>query len=590
MRKEEYGIISNFIWSIKEICKYKKRYIVCMVFEAIVKGLSPVVVLLITQELIDRIQIKSSSFNLLIILLMALVIFELVSDLIMNIINLKLKKYDLEFEAFAQVQILNKISRLKSKDFENSKTYDLINRTQYDANAGILGNVKTLFALVTLIISTGSYGLIVISYNPLFFIAILLVQGLRFIFEKKYSIQEYDKIKSNTEVSRKTSYISYLLTNSEHFKEIKTFQLFDFFINRYKNLKKFWNDDMIALYKRKSIVYCVLDVVETVLDFFIVLVVLKDTFLRKILIGKFILYSNSVDSLKGNMSSIFVQLSVIYKNNAILQQIRGFFDMEEEGINEKGVHLNNIETVELKNVSYRYKPDGEYVLKNLNLFLSKNNFTVIMGKNGSGKSTLIKIIMGVYHDYEGTILINGVDLKKINLKSYRDKVSVIFQDYIKYESTINENIWYGNLKYKDDNKCINGILSKINLDSGVAGAEQMLGYQFSDGRQLSIGQWQRLAIGRALIREAGLYIFDEPNSALDLIAEKKIWDTIYVQTKSEIALCIMHRFNNIVTKANKILVMDKGQIVELGRHKELLSTKGLYYKLYTAYIGEAKKD
>lgn len=137
MRKEEYGIISNFIWSIKEICKYKKRYIVCMVFEAIVKGLSPVVVLLITQELIDRIQIKSSSFNLLIILLMALVIFELVSDLIMNIINLKLKKYDLEFEAFAQVQILNKISRLKSKDFENSKTYDLINRTQYDANAGI---------------------------------------------------------------------------------------------------------------------------------------------------------------------------------------------------------------------------------------------------------------------------------------------------------------------------------------------------------------------------------------------------------------------------------------------------------------------
>ena len=118
----------------------------------------------------------------------------------------------------------------------------------------------------------------------------------------------------------------------------------------------------------------------------------------------------------------------------------------------------------------------------------------------------------------------------------------------------------------------------------------MLGYQFSDGRQLSIGQWQRLAIGRALIREAGLYIFDEPNSALDLIAEKKIWDTIYVQTKSEIALCIMHRFNNIVTKANRILVMDKGQIVELGRHKELLSTKGLYYKLYTAYIGEAKKD
>ena len=238
--------------------------------------------------------------------------------------------------------------------------------------------------MVTLIISTGSYGLIVISYNPLFFIAILLVQGLRFIFEKKYSIQEYDKIKSNTEVSRKTSYISYLLTNSEHFKEIKTFQLFDFFTNRYKNLKKFWNDDMIALYKRKSIVYCVLDVVETVLDFFIVLVVLKDTFLRKILIGKFILYSNSVDSLKGNMSSIFVQLSVIYKNNAILQQIRGFFDMEEEGVNEKGVHLNNIETVELKNVSYRYKPDGEYVLKNLNLFLSKNNFTVIMGKNGSG--------------------------------------------------------------------------------------------------------------------------------------------------------------------------------------------------------------
>ncbi|KOC48220.1 ATP-binding cassette domain-containing protein [Clostridium botulinum] len=572
-------VIINLIWSIAELHRFNHYYIFVMILECILKGISPVISLLLTNQMINKIQLHRDPFKNIIILLVTLVLFEAINELCLNFVQLKLSNYELKFDTFIQVKILKKISQLDSKDFENSNTYDLINRTQYDANTGVLGNIKTLFSIISLLISTFSYIVIIINYNIVIFMVIIIIPIVRYIFEKKYNLLEYAIMKRNTEHNRKSSYISYIITNSECFKEIRMFNLFSFLIEKYKKLKTIYNTDLIKIHNKRTLIYSILSVLEILIDFLIIFKIIAEAFVGSLLIGQFVLYNSSINSFKENLISVFSQVSFLYKNSSMIEQVRNFFELPKEIINNKGINIDNITSIKLKNVSYRYK--DKYILNNINLTLTKGDFVVFMGHNGAGKSTLMKIIMGIYHDYEGDIYINGIDLKLINKISYRKKIGVMFQDYIKYETSISENVSYGNLRYLDDKNKIDEILSKVNLDIFLNEESQQLGYQFNDGRQISIGQWQKLALARTIIKEADLYIFDEPNSSLDLISEDIILNTIVAEAKNKIGIMIMHRFNHVISNANKIVVLNNGSIDDIGTHDELLKNKGIYYDLYS---------
>lgn len=188
--------------------------------------------------------------------------------------------------------------------------------------------------------------------------------------------------------------------------------------------------------------------------------------------------------------------------------------------------------------------------------------------------------MGIYNDYEGEILINNIDRRNINLDSYRNKVGVLFQDYIKYETSISDNIRYGKIdaNYKKDD--IDEVMGKVQLDDLILKKNQQLGYQFNEGLQLSIGQWQKIALGRTLVSDSDLYIFDEPNASIDLVSENAIFNTIVEDSKEKIKIVIVHRFNKIVESADFIITIDNGHIIEIGNHNELIKNKGLYYNLY----------
>ncbi|UZQ49958.1 ATP-binding cassette domain-containing protein [Clostridium kluyveri] len=575
----EKKVITNLIWSINELYRFNHYYIFVMILDCILKGISPTISLLLTNELLNKIQLHKDSFENVIILLGALILFESINELFSNFTQLKLSNYELKFNVFNKVKILDKVSELDSKDFENSSTYDLIDRTQYDANTGILENIKKLFSISSLLISTISYIVIIIKYSVFICMIMIIIPIVRYIFQKKYNLLEYDVIKRNTENNRRSSYISYLITNSECFKEIRMFDLFSFLIKKYKKLKIIYNTDLIRIHNKRTIADSILSIFEILIDFLIIFQIIAQTFAGNLLIGQFILYNSSINSFKTNLISIFSQVSSLYKNSSMIEQVRKFFELPKEVTNNKGINIDNITSIKLENVSYRYK--DKYTLKNVNLTLTKGDFVVVMGYNGAGKSTLMKIIMGIYNDYEGYIYINGIDLKLINKDFYRKKVGVMFQNYIKYETSISENVWYGNLKYSSDKNKIDEILSKVNLDIFLKQENQQLGYQFNDGRQISIGQWQKLALARTIIREADLYIFDEPNSSLDLISEDIILNTIVSETKNKIGIMIMHRFNQVISNATKIVVLKDGCIDDIGTHDELLEHKGIYYELYS---------
>lgn len=577
--KKGKNIIENIIWSITELYKFQKKYIGLFWFQAVISGILPIVSLVLIQQIINILQYKTAGIELLIIKLVIMILFRLFCGISLNYLKLAIENLELEFGTYLQARILKKIAMLDSKDFENSKTYDLINRTRYDGNAGILGTIKILFAFISVLISTISYIAIIANYNIFIFSVIIVLPVIRYFYERKYNLEEYNVSIRNTEMERKSSYISFLLTNSENFKEIKLYQLFAYFIKKFEKIKEKYNFDFIRLHNKRTRTYSIINIFDSIVDCLVMMYILIQTFNGYLLIGDFILYNNSIDSLKENIMSVFTQISYIYKNSAMIEQIRLFFDIQSEDTHEKGIIIDKIDKIELKNVSYRYQEKEQYVLRNISLELCKGEFTVLLGYNGSGKSTLIKIIMGIYSDYEGEIYINKINLKDINLEVYRKKVAVMFQNYIKYESSIRDNIRYGDNRVENDRELYK-ILDKVTLEDFKDNIEQPLGYQFTDGIQISIGQWQKLALGRTLFKPAEVYIFDEPNASLDIASEQAVLNMIWEEMRDKIAILIIHRFNCMLERADKIIVLENGEIEDIGIHEELLRHHGLYYRLY----------
>ncbi len=582
-KKKKRKGIDNFIWSVAELFRFKKAYLLVLIMNSVVKGISPVVTLVIFQRMIDVIQFQSGTLQDAGILLASVAVVQLISECLLLFTGVKLSNYELAFDLHFQEQILKKVSTLSCKDFENNRTYDLVNRTQYDADAGILGSIKTFFSLAASLISSVSFAVIIAKFNIILFVIIIVIPVVHYMFEKRYNLKEYEVEKENTEPNRRAGYISYLLTNSEDYKEIKTFGLFRFFIKQYGLIRDACNLKQILLNSKRGRVFGVLTVLERVSDFAVTLWILIHTFSGTISIGRFLLYNNSIDNLKDNLVSIFSQLSFLYKNSAMIELIRDFFELEPEDTNEDGIVVDKINSIKIEGVSYRYQGKKEYALKEINLEIKPGELTIFMGNNGSGKTTLMKIIMGVYNDYTGNVLINGHNLRELNMTHYRNKVSVLFQNYIKYESSIEDNIRYGNVNITKQSKYIKNILRRVKLGEYTDQLSQMLGYQFQEGTQMSIGQWQKMALGRTLYRDADIYIFDEPNASLDLLTESEILKTIRQETKGKITFIIMHRFNTMVVHANNITVLENGKIAESGTHSQLINKQGIYAALFNQY-------
>lgn len=268
--------------------------------------------------------------------------------------------------------------------------------------------------------------------------------------------------------------------------------------------------------------------------------------------------------------------------NLYIQLLKDFLEIKEGENALGGTKVDNIKTIELRNVSFDY-PQCKMALSTINLKIKSNEQIAIVGKNGSGKSTLFKILCGLYKPTSGKLFVNNLDLENIDVKSYRNCISVLFQDFLKYEGTLEENVYIGDISTEVDENKIKNSLCKANVDflKTERGYElkRGLGNWFDEGGQLSGGQWQKIALARTYYKNADLYLLDEPSSALDVTAETKIFKSFFEVSKNKIAIYITHRVK-IAQDANKIIVLDGGKIVGIGTHAELLKNCSVYQDLY----------
>lgn len=582
MDNSNTNIFKNLIWIIKSIWKLDRKYIFISIMSTVIAGIVTPISLIVMQKIINSIQLGEIS-NIIFLYIAIYVGIDLVQTIYNNIIGYYNAKFSMKFELKFSENIFKKASKLSLSDYENSVTYDLINRAQHEGGGKLISYYSNFMNIITNCISLISYIVILLSFKAWIVAAVLVMPIIRYFISNKFNLKRFNILRERTNDSRKSWYINYLLTYGNFYKELKTFSLFDYFINKYKSYIERFNGQDLEINKTKTIIFSILSLVETVVDglLFAYTVILGVN--GVILIGNIITYTRAIISSKSSITSILLNISSFINESLFIDQLFEYFNLEEED-NVGKIKINSIDSIKLINVCYKYPSSNNYVLKNINLEINKNKKIALLGVNGSGKTTLIKIIMGFYTDYSGEIFINSINLKDIDRDDLLRRISTLFQDFVKYEATFRENIGYSNFTIMNSDKKLYDISNRFNLTDIILKNERkldtQLGTWFDDGINLSMGQWQKVALSRAFAKKSDLYILDEPNAAMDSITEYEVSQLYQEILKDKMGIIIAHKFSNIVKIVDEIVVLQDGEIIEQGTHDNLIANDSIYKILY----------
>lgn len=581
---------NNSIFDIwKLLLSFKKRYLVVIFLLATMQGFIPFTTMLATQALINAIQIKAASTTIAYILMWFALfsILEIITNLLFTYYQNKYREY---LYLVLNCKLLRETQNFRYVDFENSNTYDLIDRADQQIGIRPINIVIETTTAYTNVIAIISSFLILIIWKPWTIIGFLILPFMAFKYFKEISNTEYKTIYNRTKYELHSWYITYLLTKDIYIKEIRVFNLFTYLFNHFIKLRTTFYHQNLKLYKRKTIFSFCYQLIDFIFTIVVVIAAIQSAFSGEILVGNLMTYINTTSKLDNAVQSLTTSLFSIYQDSLYSKNIIDFLEFTSfrkkiniKENNHKKIKIKSINSIEFKNVSFKYPGTDIYALKNITFKADKGKTLALVGKNGSGKTTLIKILAKLYENYTGKILINSINLKDIDDKSYSSAFSAVFQDFNNYQYTVRENVGFGDLKDINNNEHIYSALKKANVNKVVDALpnkiNQALGTWFEGSIDLSGGQWQKLALARGLMKKVNLYILDEPTAALDPQSEYIFFKRFIESTKGCMSFYVTHRFTN-VKFADEILVLDKGKIVQRGTHNNLIKQEGLYKQMF----------
>lgn len=578
-------MFKNFKRIFKVLINKNKLHIGIVLTTTLMKGIIPTISIYLMQVLINKLSDEKNDLTYLLNILLLYILIDIIYSLI-NTINIYCSnKLQMNISLEINMRILNKTKKLSLKHFEDSETYNKIKRAQNESDARIYEYFMLYVQVIQNTITLVSTSFLLLTWRWWAIIVVMISPIISSLLMARFSKKQYNIYMERTTLERKKWYIGYLLTNDIAFKEIKIYNLSDYFKNLYKTISEGFIKQDISLVKERSICFFLVQIIEELLLAFLIVKIIVSTFLKEIMVGSTMAYIRCISSIKGNVESVLQNIISIYENSLYVEQIFAFLDMKiPNEIKQEDIVLDDIETIEIKDLSFKYNNSETYALKDVNLYLEKSDMVAIVGKNGSGKSTLVKLISGLYDEYEGDILINNISLRNINKERLRELIGIVYQDFTKYELTLRENIALGKVENMNDDE---KILRSLNQANGMNiikkienGLESQLGFWFEEGSQLSGGEWQKIALSRAFIRDAKLYVLDEPSSALDPTAEIEVLDKYSKLINNKIGVMVTHKINNISNISNKIVILEKGRVINVGTHEKLLEECDIYKKLY----------
>lgn len=584
--KDHMKSFDNILKILKLIFRTNRKYIYYLVSINVLLAVIPFISLINNQFLMNNIQQRKPFSYRYVIMIIILITIGFLYDILNSLLTYYTTTYNQVLSYNFNSYILKLTDKLSFKDYENSTIYDLINRAEMDAGTRPFKIIMTLIDLLKQVIKFISSIIIIFIWSKLAVVIVLFLPMISSLYFIKVSKQNFIVHFNRTKYERKTWYIARLLTRDTSINEIKLFNLFDELYGKFINLRfKFVIEDK-KLAKQRGIYNFIFQGVTTIATNSLVVISIVEAVFGFLLIGTMSTLISTIGNLDGIIRNIINSIFSLYEDGLYASNIIEYIDYATSKNIEENMltNIDGIEEVTFKNLSYKYNKE-KMVIKEINLTIEKGEKIAIVGENGSGKSTFVKILLGLYSDYDGDIYINGINRRKINNYSFQKHVSAVFQNFTKYQFSINENITFGDIEKQIDNDLIKDASVKSGANDFINKLpnkfNQQVGNWFEEGVDLSGGQWQKLAIARAFYRNADIYVFDEPTAALDSISEYNLFKNIYKLTDNKTFIFITHRFNN-AKLADKILVFDKGKVIGYGTHENLLNNNIHYRKMYEA--------
>ncbi|WP_298917363.1 ABC transporter ATP-binding protein [uncultured Nostoc sp.] len=483
------------------------------------------------------------------------------------------------------VLILEKALTLDLRQFEDSEFYDKLTNARREASVRPLSLVSRTFGLVQNALSLITYGILLVNFSVWAVLVLILAAMPVFIAETKFAGEAFRLFSWRASETREQHYLENLLAREDFVTEVKLYQLGEMLLGRYRNLfDQLYGEDR-DLTLRRGLWGYLLGLVSTGAFYLAYAWIVLETVLGKISLGDMTMYLTVFRQGQSTFSNALTSIGGMYEDNLYLSNL---YDFLEEKVpqtwGKATIGLNPQDGIRFENVSFTYPGSSKPALRNISLHLKPREKLAIVGENGSGKTTLIKLLTRLYTPDSGRIFLDGLDLQEWDVDVLRRRIGVIFQNFVRYQFTVGENIGVGDVEHLENKTnwqtAAQKGMAQSFIDQLPQSFQTQLGRWFKEGQELSGGQWQKIALSRAFMRsQADILVLDEPTSAIDAQAEFEIFNHFRATTQNQMVLLISHRFST-VRMADKILVIENGEVIEQGTHKELLQVRGRYAKLF----------
>ena len=586
------GKIKNYLknasFSIKITYQAAKYYFVLKSALSLLLSFVPIVKIYIWKIIIDLLISASANEMLTGLVKYAILYFtvHIVQELIIKMSQYIEYKYNDKVNYYVENLLLEQFAAVDLGFYDSSEYRDKLNQV-WDIKSSVTALASLFFAQVQTLLSFIVSLILFARWNAAYALVIVLCSLPIIFVEWKVNQLDINFSMQNQKNERAMRYFKYIFTNYDNSLEIKLYNIKDFLIGKYidswteyyKNRKKF--TAKIAALMFVSLL------ISTFVSQLLLYILLIGKIAKKIIsIGDAMYYMSLFHNLYNSTVSL---IRIISSSNAAfvrLNTVKEFIN-QKPMVQKNGVlTLDKIQKIEFSHVYFRYPGKENYVLEDCSFTMEAGQQIGLVGENGCGKSTIVKLILRLYDVEEGEILLNGIDIMEYDIEKYRAMFSVLFQDFIKYSFTLRENVSLSDIEKSDNDERIKDALSKSEMSELVStwdkGLETPLTRSFEpDGKELSGGQWQRIALSRVFFADRDFVILDEPSASLDVFAEEKIFHQFQQLSGNRSSIIISHRLSSIVA-ADKILVLKNGRILEQGKHRELLSKNGYYSELFYA--------
>lgn len=566
----------NFVW------KTSKSIMLWMILMVPIQSILPSISIFITNIVVNKIS-SLNSINLTMLIAVWGVSFflnNLISPLLVMIQGrmTDLLTYQLNTELMRKSERLQNISY-----FEDSEFYNDIQLLSSEASWRPVNLLVFGTSLISNAIVFASMLLMVSSVNILVSLLLFVVLIPQGIIAYRIQQQAFETLVSNSEESRKLDYYSQVLLSNNHIKDIRLYNLYFFFITKYTDVFTSITDKLQVDRRKKftnSALFITLNSIVIILMFGYVIIQIKKGVLD---LGVIFVFSTSIIYSINSMARLVEDSSLLYDTLLYMENFFKFIEIEDELSTEVPITKteNNFgdDIIEFRNVNFSYSNNSDLVLSNVSFKIAEGEKIAIVGENGAGKTTLVKLLCAFYPNYSGDIIVNNKSLREYELTDYRKQITSIFQDFSKFDISLRENVALSDLSRIFKNEDITKALDKGRFNMKDMSLDQVLGRKFDGGKELSGGEWQKVALSRAFFSNAPILILDEPTASIDAKAEYELFQDFLQLTQGKTVFYITHRLAS-VKFADKILVLKSGEIHSFGTHNELMNKDEYYRKLY----------